>query len=120
MGISAGWRDIYGAGIAFQWVDVSDVGPGTYWLAASSDPDNVVIESNEANNVAAFAATSSVIPGFVAQPVMVSNVAAGQPQKVTLDAKTFGSNGARQFRSRARPRAERSTARSVRPSTGPR
>ncbi len=28
MGISSGWRDIYGAGIAFQWVDVSDVEAG--------------------------------------------------------------------------------------------
>jgi hypothetical protein len=98
MGISPGWRDIYGSGVAFQWVDVSDVTPGTYWLSASSDPDNVVEESDETNNGAAFAATSSVIPGFVAQPVSVSNVTAGQSQQVALSAQAFGGGGARKFR----------------------
>ncbi len=93
MGISSGWRDVYGSGIAFQWVDVSDVKPGTYWIAASSDPDNVVVESNEANNGVAFAATASIVPGHVAQPVNVTGVSAGQPRKVTLAAQTFGSGG---------------------------
>ncbi len=97
MGISSGWRDVYGSGVAFQWVDVSDVKPGTYWLAASSDPTNSVLESNENNNGAAFAAAASVIPGFVARPVSVSNVTAA-PKQVSLDAQTFGEAGARMFK----------------------
>ncbi len=102
MGISPGWRDIYGSGVAFQWVDVSDVKPGTYWLAASSDPNNAVVESNETNNGVAFAAAASVIPGFVAQPVSVSGVAIGQPQQVTLDASVL--------RHGRTPRSSRSSA----------
>jgi hypothetical protein len=66
MGISPGWRDVYGASVAFQWVDVSDVKPGTYWIASSSDPDNVIVESNESNNGVVFAGDPSIIPGYVA------------------------------------------------------
>jgi Lysyl oxidase/Bacterial Ig domain len=90
MGISPGWRDRYGSTLAFQWVDVSDVQPGTYWLGATSDPDNVVLESNEANNGTAFADTASVIPGFVAQPVSVTNIVSGQARQVSLGATPFG------------------------------
>ena len=48
-GISAGWRDVYVRSLAFQWVDVSDVQPGTYWLRAEVDPDNWARESSESN-----------------------------------------------------------------------
>ena len=102
MGISPGWRDIYGSAVAFQWVDVSDVQPGTYWLAASSDPNNAVVESNETNNGAAFAASATTIPGFVAQPVSVSGAAIGQPTQVTLTAASVGM--------RHLPRSSRSSA----------
>ncbi len=98
MGVSSGWRDNYPASVAFQWVDVSDVRPGSYWLAASSDPGNVVIESSESNNGAAFAASPSVIPGFVAQPVNVTGLAAGQPAQVTLAATSFGTASAPTFK----------------------
>jgi hypothetical protein len=49
-GISRGWMDVYGANLPFQWVDVSDVAPGSYRLGAQMDPDNYVLESSEANN----------------------------------------------------------------------
>lgn len=91
MGISAGWRDIYSAGVSFQWVDVSDVAPGSYWLAAEADPGNVIIDANPSNNGLTFAAAASVIPGFAARPVGV-NVLPSVPQTVTLDAATFGQN----------------------------
>jgi hypothetical protein len=36
MGVSPGWRDIYSSNLAFQWVDISDVAPGRYWLRADA------------------------------------------------------------------------------------
>ena len=50
MGTSEGWRDTYSSHLTFQWVDASDVAPGRYWLAAESDPDNRIVESDETNN----------------------------------------------------------------------
>ncbi|HEY7730410.1 MAG TPA: lysyl oxidase family protein, partial [Gaiellaceae bacterium] len=71
MGISSGWRDRYPRHLPFQWVDVSDVRPGTYWLASEVDPDDVVIESDESNPIA-FAGLPSVIPGYIAQPLALN------------------------------------------------
>lgn len=50
-GISVGWADVYHASLPDQWIDVTGVPPGRYWLEASVDPDNRVLESNESNNV---------------------------------------------------------------------
>ena len=49
-GISVGWRDIYDKSLADQWIDVTNVPPGSYWLESVVDPDNRVQESNESNN----------------------------------------------------------------------
>jgi len=98
MGVSPGWRDTYGSNVAFQWVDVSDVRPGTYWLAASSDPNDAIVESSETNNGVAFAASSTVIPGFIAQPVNVTGVAVGQPTQVTLTSESVGVGTAPKFK----------------------
>ena len=105
MGISSGWRDKYPRNLAFQWVDVSDVQPGNYWLGATSDPDNSVLEANEGNNGTAFADTASVIPGFTAQPVSITNVVPGQAMPVPLSATSFGavSLGNRRFRITSAP-----------------
>ncbi len=50
-GISVGWRDIYSKTLTDQWIDVTNVPPGTYWLESAVDPDNRVQESDETNNV---------------------------------------------------------------------
>ena len=50
-GMSVGWADIYHASLPDQWIDITDVPPGRYWLEASVDPENRVLESNESNNV---------------------------------------------------------------------
>lgn len=65
MGVSAGWRDLYTRNLAHQWVDVSDVAPGTYDLRAEIDPENVIAETDEANPASARAV---VVPGYVARP----------------------------------------------------
>lgn len=66
-GVSAGWRDLYDAGLAFQWVDASTVLPGSYWLREDVDPLDRIRESNEVN-APAWAAQQTTIPGYNAQP----------------------------------------------------
>lgn len=91
-GISPGWRDVYDSGLAFQWVDVSDVQPGSYWLRADIDPNDVVVELDE-HNEPAWAAEPTIVPGYVAQPVDGGAVPAGQPTPITLSAEGFGTPG---------------------------
>jgi hypothetical protein len=101
-GISAGWRDIYYRTLALQWVVVSDVQPGTYWLREDIDPDRVVHESNE-TNAPAWSAASVAIPGYVAKPLSPPAGKYGQAQQLTLASDVFGSPGARHFRVVSKP-----------------
>ncbi|WP_217914916.1 lysyl oxidase family protein [Miltoncostaea marina] len=104
MGVSAGWRDVYDAGLTFQWVDVSRTAPGPYRLSAVSDPNNVIRESNEGNNGSAY--TAFTIPGHVAQPVGPVQVPGGSSARpITLAALTHGGGaaGARRFRVASAP-----------------
>jgi hypothetical protein len=101
MGVSAGWRDYYGSGLAFQWVDISDVAPGQYWLRADSDPDGVIQEANEVNP-GAYATSQSIVNGYLARPV-AGSVSSVLPSTIALSATTFddpfpGSPGGRRFR----------------------
>lgn len=50
-GISVGWADVYHSGLANQWIDITDVPEGTYWLESEVDPSDRIIESDETNNV---------------------------------------------------------------------
>ena len=50
-GIQAGFADVYEAEAANQWVDVTGLPAGRYRLTIAVDPDNLVRESDEANNV---------------------------------------------------------------------
>lgn len=52
VGISAGWKDIYGYTLPDQFVEISGVEDGFYLLELRIDPNNVFTESNERNNVA--------------------------------------------------------------------
>lgn len=87
-GVSAGWRDIYRAVLPFQWVDISDAAPGTYWLRADADPDDVIDESDEVN-VGTYAASPSVVNGYLAQPVDAGTVPAGASTAIDLTATQF-------------------------------
>jgi len=49
-GISTGWCDIYPAGTEGQWVDITDLAPGTYVLELEVDPLHLFTESTYANN----------------------------------------------------------------------
>lgn len=101
MGVSPGWRDVYSRFLAYQWVDISNVSPGRYWLRSTVDPDDVVIESNE-TNPAAFAANQSIVNGYVATSFS-KRVGTLLPSSIPLQATTFddphpGSPGTRQFK----------------------
>jgi subtilisin-like proprotein convertase family protein len=51
-GISVGWADIYHAGLPDQWIDITGMAPGQYWVEVISDPANHMLEINENNNSA--------------------------------------------------------------------
>jgi hypothetical protein len=51
-GISVGYSDVYAASLPDQWIDVTNVGSGSYWLEVISDPDNNLVEADESNNIA--------------------------------------------------------------------
>lgn len=90
LGISPGWEDVYGSSLAFQWVDVSGVAPGRYWVAVDTDPDGVIAESNELNP-RTFAADEAVVPGWLARPIDAGTVATGTRTTLQLAADAFGS-----------------------------
>jgi hypothetical protein len=88
MGVSAGWRDIYGSWLPFQWVDISDTPPGSYWLRADADPDRVITESDE-NNVGTFAGAPSIVNGYLAQPLDAGSVPVDASATIDLRATEF-------------------------------
>lgn len=56
-GISRGWEDVYGAGLPCQWVDITDVPPGTYTLQISINDQKQIEEMNYENNSVTFDVT---------------------------------------------------------------
>lgn len=86
-GVSAGWRDWYRAGIAYQWVDISNVLPGSYWIRADIDPDQYIVEANE-TNPPAYMDEPTIVPGFNAIPG-AAQTDADRPVDVTLTAQRW-------------------------------
>lgn len=50
-GISPGWADVYDRGLPDQSINITGVPNGTYWLEVVVDPDNLLIEADDTNNV---------------------------------------------------------------------
>ncbi|HXJ73245.1 MAG TPA: lysyl oxidase family protein, partial [Candidatus Dormibacteraeota bacterium] len=67
-GLSVGWADVYGAGLLDQWIDVTDVPSGRYWLEAIVDPENNIRESNESNNAARILIDYTQLPPLTNAP----------------------------------------------------
>lgn len=89
MGVTDGWRDVYGWDTNFQWVDVSDIVPGSYRVATQADPNNLVLELDEHNPVA-LASEATIVPGYV--PVAgTASAGAGAPITITLASTKFTS-----------------------------
>ena len=51
VGVSVGWADIYGPNSFQQWIDITHVPDGTYFLYSKADPNNFFQESNNNDNV---------------------------------------------------------------------
>lgn len=49
-GIQRGWEDAYTSGIECQWIDVTDVPPGDYYLRIRINVDHLLPESRYDNN----------------------------------------------------------------------
>lgn len=50
-GVSVGWEDLYSRTLPDQWIDITGLAPGEYWLESVVDPKNEIEEVNETNNV---------------------------------------------------------------------
>ncbi len=51
-GLTVGWQDIYGKYLDCQWLDVTDVTPGDYYLRVTINPEANLTESDYTNNAA--------------------------------------------------------------------
>ena len=49
-GLSAGWADVYSRNLPCQWIDVTDVAPGTYTLAVRVNPTGGFPDADPTNN----------------------------------------------------------------------
>ncbi|MEZ4319043.1 MAG: lysyl oxidase family protein [Myxococcota bacterium] len=56
-GISRNWADTYYSGLDCQWIDVTDVPPGTYELTIELNFEQVLAESDYTNNIASVPVT---------------------------------------------------------------
>jgi hypothetical protein len=49
-GLSVGWADIYDKSLQGQWIDITGIKRGSYWLQVTANPDLNILESNTKNN----------------------------------------------------------------------
>lgn len=49
-GISVGWADRYGWRLYGQWIDITGLPDGTYWLTSGADPLDLIDETKETDN----------------------------------------------------------------------
>jgi hypothetical protein len=86
-GISPGWRDVYNRELSFQWVDISNVLPGEYWLREDVNPLGTIKETGGAN-APSYATSATIVPGFDALAQSAS-VQAGEPSTLTLTSRAW-------------------------------
>jgi hypothetical protein len=51
LGISVGWADVYARNLSGQWIDVTGLADGQYWLESEIDPFNLLDETDDTNNI---------------------------------------------------------------------
>ena len=84
-GVSVGWADVYGLHLPDQWIDITDIANGHYWLEVVVDPENRLAEADETNNVGRVlieldtvqAAASPLEPSARSMPPPIRPAAAG-------------------------------------------
>jgi hypothetical protein len=77
-GIQAGWSDKYLPFLDGQWVDITGVPAGTYTLELTVDPENLIFETDETNNVLRVQVSISppapgAIPALQSRPARLSS-----------------------------------------------
>src|SRR4051794_20620039 len=68
-GVNVGRADVYSSSLEGQWLDVTGVAPGNYFLEIQLDSENAMQEGDDANNTKTFAVTvtaNSATGGFAA------------------------------------------------------
>lgn len=65
MGLQVGWADMYDKSVPCQWLDITDVPGGNYVLELVADPNDLIDESDEGNNITQISIT---IPGGCSPP----------------------------------------------------
>ncbi|MFN8108237.1 MAG: lysyl oxidase family protein [Thermoleophilia bacterium] len=90
-GISEGYMDEYSSDLDYQWIDVSNMAPGKYYVGWRTDPDNVIKEKDE-NNTWGYADTAVVVPGYRATPVTSSATFRQASVAVNLTSLQFNPN----------------------------
>ena len=68
-GISVGWEDLYPKELPDQWIDITSLLPGEYWLESVVDPLNLILEVDETNNIDRIKLV--IAPGDLPAPIPV-------------------------------------------------
>ena len=76
-GISVGWNDVYSTGLDGQWIDITGVPSGDYWLEVVADVADRILETNEVNNVTRVPITLSGLPPVTTFRVSLSTPLGG-------------------------------------------
>ena len=66
-GISVGYADLYPKFLRMQWIDITGIAAGTYWLEVEVDGDNSILESDETNNITRIKVDLPDAPGGVGE-----------------------------------------------------
>lgn len=62
-GLRPGRADIYSSSLNGQYIEIVGVPDGIYWLEGEIDPDNLVLEADETNNMARIPFAIGPVPG---------------------------------------------------------
>lgn len=86
-GLRPGRADIYDASLDDQYIDITGLPDGDYWLEGEVDPNNQVLESNETNNVGRIQVHVGVPP-----PTTADRYEEDDTQAITLARPEAGTN----------------------------
>lgn len=72
-GLRPGWSDVYGASLDGQYINLTGVPNGDYWLQGFIDPNGQVLESSETNNSVLVPVSIGTPPTAVADSYETNN-----------------------------------------------
>lgn len=83
-GLRPGWADVYGSSLTGQYIELTGIPDGVYWLEGVVDPNNLVLESNPNNNTVRIQVAIGTPPAVVADPYEEND------SRTQVDARTEG------------------------------